>query len=78
MNDTESRFETAFAAWLNVKHAFAFWKGRVAMYAILKALGVKDGDEVILPGYTCVVDVNSIKYLMQNPSMWTLNLIRSI
>ena len=62
MNDVAIS-ETHFANWFKTSNAFAFWKGRVAMYAILKALGVKDGDEVILPGYTCVMDVNPIKYL---------------
>ncbi len=50
-----------------MKHGFAFWKGRVAMYAILKSLGVGQDDEVILPGYTCVMDVNPIKYLGAKP-----------
>ncbi|HUS46386.1 MAG TPA: DegT/DnrJ/EryC1/StrS family aminotransferase [Phycisphaerae bacterium] len=67
MANTVTRFEDAFAAWLGVRHAFAFWKGRVAMYAILKALGIGEGDEVILPGYTCVMDVNPVKYLGANP-----------
>lgn len=57
------RFEQSFAQRLGLDHAFAFWKGRVAMYAILRALGVGEGDEVILPGYTCVMDVNPVKYL---------------
>jgi len=56
-------FERAFADWLGVKRAFAFWKGRVAMYAVLRAMGLGEGDEVILPGYTCVMDVNPVKYL---------------
>lgn len=67
MADPVTRFEEAFAAWLGVRHAFAFWKGRVAMYAILKALGIGEGDEVILPGYTCVVAVNPIKFLDAKP-----------
>lgn len=37
------------------------------MYAILKALDVGEEDEVILPGYTCVMDVNPIKYLGARP-----------
>ena len=57
------KFEKSFADWLGVSHAFAFWKGRVAMYVILRALGVGEDDEVILPGYTCVMDVNPVKYL---------------
>lgn len=61
------KFERAFAQWLPVRSAFAFWKGRVAMYAILKAMGIGEGDEVILPGYTCVMDVNPIKYLGAKP-----------
>jgi len=32
-----------------------FWKGRVALYAILRSLGIGEGDAVIVPGYTCVV-----------------------
>jgi dTDP-4-amino-4,6-dideoxygalactose transaminase len=63
MPDSITRFENAFADWLGGGRAFAFWKGRVAMYAILKALGVGEGDEVILPGYTCVMDVNPVMYL---------------
>ncbi len=60
-------YEKGFAEYFRVERAFAFWKGRVALYAILKALGVGDGDEVILPGYTCVMDVNPVKYLGARP-----------
>jgi len=67
MADSVTRFETAFADWLGAGRAFAFWKGRVAMYALLKALGVGEGDEVLLPGYTCVVAVNPTKFLGATP-----------
>jgi len=63
LSDSVRQFEEAFARWLGVRSAFAFWKGRVALYAILRAIGVGEGDEVILPGYTCVMDVNPVKYL---------------
>jgi perosamine synthetase len=46
---------------------FLFWKGRVALYAILKTLEIKEGDEIILPAFTCVVAVNPIIYLGANP-----------
>jgi dTDP-4-amino-4,6-dideoxygalactose transaminase len=65
--DAVARFEQAFADWLGVRSGRAFWKGRVAMYAILKAMGVGEGDEVLLPGYTCVMDVNPVKYLGATP-----------
>jgi perosamine synthetase len=62
-----NRFEQAFADWLGARWAFAFWKGRVALYAILRGMGIGEGDEVILPGYTCVMDVNPIKYVGAKP-----------
>jgi dTDP-4-amino-4,6-dideoxygalactose transaminase len=61
------KYEEAFAEYFGAKRAFSFWKGRVALYAILKALGIKKGDEVVLPGYTCVVNVNPIEYLGAKP-----------
>jgi perosamine synthetase len=48
-------------------NTFYFFKGRVALYAILKAIGIKQGDEVILPGFTCVVVPNAIIYLGAKP-----------
>ena len=49
------------------RNIFLFWKGRVALYAILKAIGVKEDDEVILPAFTCVVAVNPIIYSGAKP-----------
>ena len=64
---TLKEYQLQFANWFGAERAFAFWKGRVALYAILKAMGVGRGDEVIVPGYTCVMDVNPIKYLGAKP-----------
>ena len=63
----QSKFEKLFAGWFGSNYAFSFWKGRVALYAILKTMGIGKGDEVILPGYTCVMNVNPIKYLGATP-----------
>jgi len=60
-------YEEVFAEWFRGHRGFAFWKGRVALYAILRALDVGKSDEVIVPGYTCVMDVNPIKYLGAKP-----------
>ncbi len=60
-------YEQTFAELFDGCKAFSFWKGRVALYAILKAMDIGPGDEVILPGYTCVVDVNPIIYLGAKP-----------
>jgi len=48
-------------------NVFYFFKGRVALYAILRAIGIKHGDEIILPGFTCVVVPNAIVYLGAKP-----------
>lgn len=57
------------AQYLNVedKSVSLFWKGRVAMYAILKAFEIGEGDEVIIPAFTCVVVPNAIIYTGAKP-----------
>jgi dTDP-4-amino-4,6-dideoxygalactose transaminase len=56
-------YEARFAALFGERfQAFAFWKGRIALYAILKAFDFTDHDEVLLPGYTCVVVPNAVRY----------------
>ena len=52
---------------INPVHISLFWKGRVALYAILRAIGIEEGDEIILPAFTCVVAVNPIIYLGAKP-----------
>lgn len=52
-------FETAFAKWNGSKYAFSFMGGRVALSACIYAMDLNPGDEVILPGYTCVVVPNA-------------------
>ncbi|MFD1646078.1 DegT/DnrJ/EryC1/StrS family aminotransferase [Haloarchaeobius litoreus] len=47
--------------------AALFWKGRVALYALLAALDVGDGDEIIVPGFTCVAVPNAIMYRGATP-----------
>jgi perosamine synthetase len=44
-----------------------FWKGRVALWAILRALGVRPGDDVVLPAFTCVAVPNAIIQLGARP-----------
>jgi dTDP-4-amino-4,6-dideoxygalactose transaminase len=56
-------YEARFAAMFGEEfRAFAFWKGRIALYAILKALDFTERDDVLLPGYTCVVVPNAVRY----------------
>lgn len=61
------KYQQAFAAKIGAPFAFGFWKGRIALYAILKGMGITKNDEVIVPGYTCVMAVNPIVYLGAKP-----------
>jgi perosamine synthetase len=67
MDKIIEEYQQKFARIFGAERAFAFWKGRVGLYALLRALDVGAGDEVILPGYTCVMNVNPIKYVGAKP-----------
>lgn len=56
------QYEVEFARWNGSKYAFAFMSGREALSACIYALELQTGDEVILPGYTCVVVPNAFHY----------------
>ncbi len=60
--DIIRRYEAEFARWNGSKYAFAGMGGRVALSACIHALNLKPGDEVILPGYTCIVVPNAFHY----------------
>lgn len=45
-------FERAFAKFVGVKHAIAVSSGTAALHAALLAVGVKAGDEVVMPSFT--------------------------
>jgi perosamine synthetase len=53
-------FERQFADWNGNAAACAFASGRIALRQSLDALGLQPGDEVVLPGYTCVVVPNAL------------------
>ena len=54
------RLELDFKRFLNVKHVFVFNSGRIGFLAILRALGLKRDDEVLIQGFTCNAVVNPI------------------
>ncbi len=48
--------------WRDPTCTLGFVKGRVALYAILRALGIGPGDDVLVPGFTCVVVPAAVVY----------------
>jgi len=55
-------FEQAFSSWNNTAYSHAFMGGRVAFSACLSTLDLQPSDEIILPGYTCIVVPNAVRY----------------
>jgi perosamine synthetase len=74
------RFEEAFASFCNVRHAITCCNGTVALHLALMALGVKPGDEIIVPTLTYVATANAVTYcgarpvfIDSEPETWTLD-----
>jgi perosamine synthetase len=62
-----SQFETAFANYIDIKHATTVSNGTVAIHLALLALGIGKDDEVIVPTLTYIASVNSITYTGATP-----------
>lgn len=52
--NAREKCEDEFRSWLGVPHVFGVESGRGALTVLLKALGIGEGDEVLLQAYTCV------------------------
>lgn len=61
------RLEAWFRDYFGVKYAISFNSGRAAELAVLKALGIGPGDEVLLQAFTCVAVPNSILWTGAKP-----------
>ncbi|MBW1678415.1 MAG: DegT/DnrJ/EryC1/StrS aminotransferase family protein [Deltaproteobacteria bacterium] len=55
-------FEEKFAERINVKYAAAVCNGTAALHLALVALGIGEGDEVIVPTLTYIACANAISY----------------
>jgi len=61
------RYEAELARRVGAEFAISFGAGRVALYGILRELGVGEGDEVIVPLPTHIVVTNAVSYLGAKP-----------
>jgi dTDP-4-amino-4,6-dideoxygalactose transaminase len=59
--------ERIFRNYFGFKNAFSFNSGRSSLIAILKAMNIGVGDEVILQAFTCNAAVNPIIYVGARP-----------
>ncbi|MGB2664713.1 MAG: DegT/DnrJ/EryC1/StrS family aminotransferase [Candidatus Acidiferrum sp.] len=60
-------FEAAFAGYNGVPHAAAVSSGTTALHLAIRALGIGEGDEVILPSFTFIAAANALRYERASP-----------
>lgn len=60
-------FEDAFANWNKVNHGVACSSGTAALTLALRALGIREGDEVIVPEFTMVATAWAVTYTGAKP-----------
>lgn len=60
-------FEQSVASFIGVRHAIAVSSGTAGLHLCLRALGVGDGDEVILPSFTFIAAGNAVLYERAKP-----------
>jgi perosamine synthetase len=63
------RFEQAMASYLDLGGAVATASGTAALHLSLLALGVKEGDEVICPSFTCSALLNAVHHCRATPRL---------
>lgn len=62
-----SYFEKDFAKYLGAKYGVTVCNGTAALHLALTALGIKYGDEVIVPNLTFIATPNAVKYCGAKP-----------
>lgn len=65
--DQCNKFEKAFANYCETKHCVGVASGLDAIYLILKALNIKQGDEVIIPSNTFIATALAVTYTGATP-----------
>lgn len=67
------KFESSFAKYCGAKYGISVSNGTVGLHLALKALGVGDGDEVIVPSLTFVATANAVVYCGAKPVFIDIN-----
>ena len=65
--EEDKAFEEAFAGYCGVKYAVGTGNGLDALMLALKALGIGEGDEVIVPSNTYIATALAVTYVGANP-----------
>jgi dTDP-4-amino-4,6-dideoxygalactose transaminase len=60
-------FEYTLGRYIGAPHTVAVSSGTCALHLCLRALGIKKGDEVIVPSFTFIAAANVVRYLRATP-----------
>src|SRR5580704_16944193 len=60
-------FEHMMAAYIGVPHAIAVNSGTSGLHLCIRALGIGEGDEVIVPSFAFIAAANAIRYERATP-----------
>ena len=60
-------FEKNFSEFIGTKYGLTVSNGTTALHLALSALGIKEGDEVIVPDLTFISPVNAVLYCNATP-----------
>ncbi len=60
-------FEKKISNYLKLKHALAVQSGTAALHLALKSFGCGQGDNIILPNYSCVSNLSAVTQCGSNP-----------
>ena len=78
-----TRFEEEFAKYCGAAHGIAVCNGTVAIHLALVALGIKAGDEVIIPNFTMVATAAAVIYtgakpvfVEADPATWNIDVAK--
>ena len=62
LGPVSEEFEAAVARYVSVPHAVAVSSGTAGLHLCIRALGISEGDEVIVPSFTFIAAANAIRY----------------
>lgn len=62
-----AEFEKNFASYVGTKHAISTTSGTTALHLALLSIGIKPGDEVIVPSFTFIATANPVLFCNAKP-----------
>jgi perosamine synthetase len=62
-----SEFEQSISRYIGASHVIAVSSGTSALHLCIRALGISEGDEVIVPSFTFIAVANAVRYEKATP-----------